>query len=412
MNSVSSTPAIQEAVRSGDEEYVHANGALKNFGRISLSELFGERIIYRNLEPMDRSLRGLSRAYHEMGLSDNRIPRKQESGYAKAALWLVEETQARRHQPPIRELLFIGDSKYTDAQSFLNLRKRSGWRGACFIGVEDVTAEPALTADSETHVYTSNRWALLAKWVEALLDAGMLLNERTAVIVDIDKTAIGARGRNDAVIDEARLEGIYRALNAVLGEHFDRVAFERHYTELNQSTYHGLTSDNQDYLGYICLVINAGLISFDEVVDRVQNGSLNEFAQFVRWVDSRVKSGSAGERVRQAHEAVSTSVRMGDPTPFKRFRRQELVTTLEHMGNLPDSSDVYDLLEREITITSEVADLARWLQARDCLLICLSDKPDESAVPSARTPSDLLPLHQTKTHCVGTSISEALENLS
>jgi hypothetical protein len=42
------------------------------------------------------------------------------------------------------------------------------------------------------------------------------------VIIDIDKTAIGAKGRNDKVIDRARLAGIYRTMDSVLGDDFDR----------------------------------------------------------------------------------------------------------------------------------------------------------------------------------------------
>ena len=50
----------------------------------------------------------------------------------------------------------------------------------------------------------------------------MHLDERTVVVVDIDKTALGAKGRNDQVINEARLEGIFRTMDSVLGDNFDR----------------------------------------------------------------------------------------------------------------------------------------------------------------------------------------------
>src|SRR5262249_29605507 len=150
------------------------------------------------------------------------------------------------------------------------------------------------------------------------LQQGLQLNERCAAIIDIDKTMLGAKGRNDQVIDRARLQGIYRTMDAVLGEHFDRRAFEEQYNELNRARYHFLTGDNQDYLAYICLVLNTGLIQYDEVLQEAQKKSLESFEQFVRWVGYRMLSNpNIGEAFRQVHEAVGNSVRMGDPTPFK-----------------------------------------------------------------------------------------------
>jgi hypothetical protein len=92
--------------------------------------------------------------------------------------------------------------------------------------------------------------------VAALKAQGFQLDASTAVIIDIDKTAIGAKGRNDKVIDRARLAGIYRTMNSVLGEDFDQALYEQHYNELNRARYHLLTADNQDYLAYICMVLN------------------------------------------------------------------------------------------------------------------------------------------------------------
>jgi hypothetical protein len=144
------------------------------------------------------------------------------------------------------------------------------------------------------------------------------LDEQTAVVVDIDKTALGAKGRNDHVIDRARLEGIFRTMTAVLGEdRFDRPRFIEHYSELNRGRYHFLTADNQDYLAYICLVLNTGLISFEELIDEIQQGSLENFDQFIRWVDSRLMLnetdsetafGSAFSRARQCADWRSDAV--------------------------------------------------------------------------------------------------------
>jgi hypothetical protein len=173
-----------------------------------------------------------------------------------------------------------------------------------------------------------------------------------------------------------------------------------------------LTADNQDFLAYICLVLNTGLIKFDDLLAQFNNGSLHDFEQFLRWVDSRMMGGALrmSEAFRQVHEAVGASLRIGDPTPFKRFRREEFMSTAAHMGNLPLDAPVAQQLAEEITLTQEVRELVAWLQKRGCLLICLSDKPQEASCPE-RASSDFLPLHQIETHCVGTSIQAQLEQL-
>ncbi|MBK8045952.1 MAG: hypothetical protein IPK16_01720 [Anaerolineales bacterium] len=221
------------------------------------------------------------------------------------------------------------------------------------------------------------------------------------------------KGATTKVIDRARLNGIFRTMDAVLGAEFNATEFERDYAELNRSKYHLLTADNQDYLAYICLVLNTNLISLDEVMREVETSSLDNFEQFIRWVNSRMMiNPAAGELLREVHEAVNASVRVGDPTPFKRFRRQEFVCTLEHMGNLPDTATVPELLQGEITLTEEVYQLAQWLRARGAIMLCLSDKPDEASMPHPRISPELQPLHIAETHRVGVSIQNELDEIS
>ena len=386
---------------------------VKNFGRAKLSDFFGDWVIYRNLEPLDKRLPGLKSAAYKMGLAGDRIPRKLERDYAKAALWFGDEAQRLRGvAAPIQEILFIGDTLLNDGMAYRNMRSISGLAGTCFIGSEKLTQEPSVEINENDNVYSANRWSALGSWMQWALESGLRLDARTLVIVDIDKTALGAKGRNDLVIDTARLEGIYRTMDSVLGEDFDRRAFEREYAELNRAPYHFLTEDNQDYLAYICLVLNTGLIQFDEVLQEVKKKSLDNFEQFLRWVDSRMMSNHGiSEAFRQVHEAVTASVRIGDPTPFKRFRREEFISTVAHMGNLADNTGVADLLKGEITLTEEVCELSEWLKERNCLQLCLSDKPDEASRPNVHSSAHLAPLHKTETHRVGVSIRAMLDQL-
>ncbi len=384
----------------------------ENFGRACLADFCEDWVVYRNLEPLDKRVPGLKHAFYDMELRSELIPRKQDRDYAKAATWFVNRIQkVRGVATPVSELLFMGDTLFNDGQAFSNMVSISRWRGACFIGAERLDQEPSTRVEQET-IYIANRWTALVEWIGALKQQGFALGANTAVIIDIDKTALGAKGRNDKVIDRARLAGIYRTMNSVLGDDFDQALFEKHYNELNRARYHFLTADNQDYLAYICMVLNTRLMSIDELISEVDSKSLDSFEQFIRWVGSRMMiNPSSGYALREVHEAVESSVRNGDPTPFKRFRRQEFISTMEHMGNMPDTSSVQELLENEITITEEVYQLAMWLKQRGCQILCLSDKPDEASRPHARVSPDLPPLHRGQTHRVGADIRAELHAL-
>jgi hypothetical protein len=377
-----------------------------------LADFCEDWVVYRNLEPLDKRLRGLKSAYLDMELRSDLIPRKQDADYAKAATYFLNEIQRLRGvKTPVSELLFLGDTLFNDSQAFKNIRQFSRWQGSCIICSERVEQEPSISADEE-NVFIVNRWGLLAEWLRLLREQGMGLDKRTAVVIDIDKTALGAKGRNDKTIDRARLAGIFRTMDSVLGEDFNQSVFERDYAELNRAKYHQVTADNQDYLAYICMVLNTNLISLDEVMREVETDSMDNFEQFIRWVDSRMMiNPAAGEVLREVHEAVNGSVRNGDPTPFKRFRRQEFISTMENMGHMPDSASAGELLQEEITLTEEVFDAANWLRERGCIILCLSDKPDEASMPHSRVSPDLVPLHKAETHRVGVSIVADLETI-
>ncbi len=391
-----------------------AKTVLKNFGRAKLSDYFGDLVIYRNLEPLDKRIQGRKSASYKMDISADVIPRKQDRDYAKAAVWIAKQAaqKVRRGGKSLEEILFIGDTLYNDGQAYANMVEVTEWSGSCFIGGEKPNEAP-MAEIGEGNIFNANRWAALSDWMKWVLTQDLHVDQRTVVIVDIDKTALGAKGRNDQVINEARLEGIYRTMDAVLGDNFNRDTFESQYKELNRSRYHFLTEDNQDYLAYICMTLNSGIYDYEEILKEIQNGSVDNFEQFLRMVNSRMIFGGMGsESLRQAHEAVSASVQNGDPTPFKRFRRQEFITTVERMGNMADDAPLAELLAQEITLTNEVCELTEWLKARGALLLCMSDKPDEASCPDPHVSADLPSVHQAETHRVGTSIAEELKKLA
>jgi hypothetical protein len=378
-----------------------------------LADVFGDWVVYRNLEPLDKRVPGFKNAAYRMGISEDRIPRKQDPEYAKAAAWIIQEAdKVRGGSGRLKELLFVGDTLFNDGQAYRNLVAATGWRGSCFIGADRRDQMPSVTIEDHVGLYNANRWSELAGWLEWVRGQGMALNQYTAVVVDIDKSALGAKGRNDHLIDRARLEGIFRTMTSVLGEDgFDKPLFVDHYKELNRSHYHFLTADNQDYLAYICLVLNTGLVTLDELTSEIQSNSMENFDQFIRWVDSRMMINTTGSDLLEVHEAVIGSVRVGDPTPFKRFRRQEFICTVEHMGTMPDDATVEELLEGEITLTEEVWQASQWLRQRGCFLLCLSDKPDEASRPSKGYTTEFPPVHRASTHRVGVDLSERLTGI-
>jgi hypothetical protein len=103
------------------------------------------------------------------------------------------------------------------------------------------------------------------------------------------------------------------------------------------------------------------------------------------------------------HSAIYAAVQAGDPTPFKAFRRNEYLATVERMGRLDDGLPGEAYLMDEIVITQEVRAMAlEWAQ-RGALLFGLSDKPDEASVPSPELfDQGYQPIHRTPTHVVGT----------
>jgi hypothetical protein len=109
--------------------------------------------------------------------------------------------------------------------------------------------------------------------------------------------------------------------------------------------------------------------------------------------------------VRAAHEDIYRRTLAGDLTPFKAFRIREYQETVLRMGHLPDDAHLAQRLVEEVCMTREVLDACEWLKARGCLMVALSDKPDEATSPSPALASQgYLPLHRTPTHVVGQEI--------
>jgi hypothetical protein len=180
---------------------------MKYFGRTTVSEFLDDRVVYRNLAPVDQRLPTLRELRAEIGLEEGYIPRKSEADYARVIVALLRHAQAL--QAPgveIAHLIFIGDTRLNDGTAFANICQAGGWPGLAFIGSE--TAEPASVkieqAPGGRPIYLANRWAALVdsggnSFVDFCARQGFAIDAATAVVIDLDKTTLGARGRNAQV---------------------------------------------------------------------------------------------------------------------------------------------------------------------------------------------------------------------
>jgi len=373
--------------------------AYKSYGITTLHEYLGDHIVYRNLVPADDRLPGAREVLRAMGIPDAALPRKAEPAYGQVVAEMIRRARMLdRPDVVIQRLLYIGDTQMNDGTAYRNICAAGPWPGWSFIGRDALDQEPKTTV--EGGLYVANRWSALPAFLAFVQEQGFSLDEGTAVVIDIDKTAIGPRGRNDQVINQARVEGVRRTVAALLGEDFDQETFQRAYDELNETRYHAFTADNQDYLAYICLILGAGFFDLEDVVRDVQAGTLAYFCDFIACVQAR-RSELAGTGLLSIHDDVWALVQRGDPTPFKAFRYNEYLTTVARFGDLPGAS-IEQVLAERITIAQEVRQAALDLRARGALVFGVSDKPDEASIPSAEQAArGMLPLHRLPTLAVG-----------
>jgi hypothetical protein len=381
---------------------------MRFYGRTTVSEFMGDRVVFRNLKPADDTLPSLEMLRVELGIAPGITPRKSEDDYARVIALLLNKTQnLDTPGTEIKRLIFIGDTRMNDSTAFANICRVAGWPGVIFIGSE--TTEPIKVEQAHLPggqiMFLSNRWAALSDLDDLGFDRfcekqGFAIDKSTAVIIDLDKTTIGARGRNAHVIDQVRVQAVRDTVEVFLGEAFQLDRFLEAYDTLKQAEYHPFTADNQDYLAYICLILGSGLVDLKRLVADVQRKKMLSFHQFIDQVEA-VKQ-SLPPSLEKVHHEIYANVLNGDPTPFKPFRYNEYRNTVARMGYLPDTAPVEQMLRDEIVITHEVRQLALKWKEQGALLFGLSDKPDEASIPNP----DLLkegfkPIHQVEMHIIG-----------
>jgi hypothetical protein len=375
---------------------------MKVYGRISVSDILGNNLVYRDMQAIDERLPRFAELSARAGFSSAVIPRKTSVEYANIMVSLLGEAQRRRGlRVPNEKLVYVGDTRMNDGTAFTNIFNAGGWRGFAFIGSEDPQKVKVASEERPSApIYYANRWADLDRFNAFLKARDLVVDETTVVLIDLDKTLLGARGRNDKVIDRARVVAAHHTVEVLLGDDFDPDSFKAAYDLFNQQEYHPFTTDNQDYLTYICLMVSAGLFERAELAEAVRAGTMASFPQFIGEVEGRL--AALPKNLQPVHRGVYANVQKGDPTPFKDFRQNEFLVTTSWLGHLPDDTPVERLLQEEIVLTQEVRLAAEVWKKQGALLFSISDKPPEASVPNAKQrAAGYRAIHEIQTHAVG-----------
>jgi hypothetical protein len=343
---------------------------------MTIADLTGDAVLYRDLQPYDASLPGLAQLREPLGLPPAALPRKRDAAYARVMSVLLEHIRARTAAPPLRMLLVVGDTT-NDRLLAQHLRASSGLPVYAFIGADAPGKPSALTYEGDTA--TATRWSLLDEWLAQLDPGGEQPWAQAALLLDIDKTLLGPRGRNDQAIDDARAAAALDVARSLPDVALDEATFAHHYATLCDSDYHGLTLDNQDYTVFGALLLAGGVLSLDDLRAQRADGTPRSFGLLLEVVEGRVPSALA-----DTYAAVRTAHEVGDPSPFKAFRRAEFAATVARMG------------DGRLTLCREVVAAARTLRERGVRCLAASDKPAESALPTPeQAAAGLAPLHRT-----------------
>jgi hypothetical protein len=340
-----------------------------------IADLTGEGVLYRDLRPCDERLPGIADLRAALGLPTGYLPRKRERDYARVMLPIMQAAQQQRGAAPLTDCLVIGDTE-NDSLLASYLAELAVVRSYGFIGVD----QPGEIAQlrHEGVISYGNRWALLRPWAEQLAEQGAHW-PTTALLIDIDKTLLGPRGRTDKAIDDARAAGAMAVAHALFGGALDQGEFRSVYDQLCQKRYHPFTLDNQDYVVYSALLIAGGTLSLADLDENLRVGRINSFADLLAASATEVPAP-----LTTLHGLIRERVAEGDPTPFKQFRSAELAETIDRMAN------------GQLTLCAEIYSLAQDLIAQGALCLAASDKPAEASLPSAaQRAQGMLPLHQT-----------------
>jgi hypothetical protein len=318
--------------------------------RGTLNDIFNDYIIFRELNPVKKSLPNFNDLKDRLGL--NTLPRKKDKEYALVLREILKSAL------DFSSVVYLGDTFLSDLTVIKNLKEL----GVNIFGV--ITDETATETQSPyPYVVFNTSWAMLKDFV---LDK---ISNSTILIVDIDKTAIGAHGRNHLPIDKARTDAIVSLAEIVFGHSLDlaeKENFLKLYSKIHTKDLLQFTQDNQDIVSIVSLIIYSGAVNFEEFIHIAKEKTFEEFIEGVS-VEGKLES---------LVSEVKYNIKQKSPTLFPTFRKIELEKTLARMDFLPDDTELSTLLEEEILITGEVYDIGKYALSKGAIVFGVSDKPE------------------------------------
>ncbi|BAL80665.1 hypothetical protein [Caldisericum exile] len=320
------------------------------FKRGNLNDIFNDYIVFRELNPVRRSLPNFEMLKDKLGLQT--LPRKKDKDYA------IVLSEILKSAMDFSNIIYLGDTFLSDLTVIKNLKEL----GFDVFGV--ITDEEAKNTNSpHGYVVFNDSWS---KVKDLVFDK---ISDKTILVIDIDKTAIGAHGRNHLPIDKARTDAIVSLAETIFEKHFD-TAEEENFLKLYKSIHTKdllhFTQDNQDIVSIVALIIYSNAISFDEFLRRANTISFEEFIEGI----------NVSGLIQGLVQEVKDNVIKKSPTLFPTFRKIELEKTLARMDYLPSDTPLETLFSEEILITGEVFEIGTYVLSKGAIVFGVSDKPE------------------------------------
>lgn len=333
------------------------------YKRDKINTIFEDYIVFRELNPVKKELSSFSKFKETLGL--NFLPRKKDPEYARVLSLLFKEIGE------FKKIIYFGDTMLNDGGVIANLTNLKEYR--VFGIITEEKEKDFITVKG--NIILNTKWRNLFSILEILEKKGFLIDRETVVVIDIDKTLIGARGRNNKAIDRARMDAILSIMNDTF-ESVDIERFEYIYSRLNRRSLHPFTGDNQDIVSIMSIVFYGDYYALGRFIREFYIGKWIEPFEFLTSI-----TVSKNSTVYDLLEEVKENLKNKNPTAFPTFRKREFEFTIKRMDFLPDKAEVRKLLNEEILITKEVYEVGKFAKERGALVFGLSDKPELSSIP-------------------------------
>lgn len=320
------------------------------FERGTLNDIFNNYIVFRELNPINKSLPSFEEIKAKLHLES--LPRKKDKEYALVLKEILKSALS------FSNIIYIGDTFLSDLTVVENLKDLG-------IDVFGVITDESVSETSSPHDYIvfNNSWSRLE---EIVLDK---IREKTILLVDIDKTAIGAHGRNHLPIDKARTDAIVSLAENVFMRNFhesEKENFLKLYKSIHTKELLNFTQDNQDIVSIVTLIIYSGILSLQEFYKASRENTFEEFVENI----------SVPENLGNLIHEVKENLKQKSPTLFPTFRKIELEKTIARMDFLPDETPLQIIFNEEILITGEVYRIGKYALSKGAVVFGVSDKPE------------------------------------